>query len=65
MQNIHINTNDEVVFDVKVTFNKDGNDINSLMYDIFNQYVIENNSEDRRETENVIYLNKINNNSLL
>lgn len=65
MQNIHINTNDDSIFDVKINFNKNCNDINDLMQDIFNQYVIENGLEDRRQNENVIYLNKINNNSLL
>lgn len=48
MQSIHINTNDDLIFDVKINFNKNGNDINTLMQDIFNQYVIENGLEDRR-----------------
>ncbi|MDF2865758.1 MAG: hypothetical protein K0R72_574 [Clostridia bacterium] len=65
MQSIHINTNDESVFDVKITFNNDGKNINNLMYDMFNQYIIENNIEGRHGTEEVIYFNKINNNSLL
>ncbi|MCX8074211.1 MAG: hypothetical protein N2749_01310 [Clostridia bacterium] len=65
MQNIHINTNDESIFDVKITFNKESNDINNLMYGLINQYIIENNVEGRQEKEEVIYFNKINNNSLL
>ncbi len=65
MQNIHINTNDDSIFDIKINFNKDGNDINTLMKDIFNQYIFENSSEIGLEKENMIYLSKINNNSFL